>query len=87
MCFTALPADSDEGIDDSQFHFVVEKKKKKKNVWFSDWGREDYSDLFKHTFDFHSLKAEFCSHVWLPLCCPSLSFTLGFGRFSKRFEG
>lgn len=56
MCFTGLTADSDEGIDDAACHFVVGKKKrKKKEVWFLDRGREDYSDLFKHAFVFVTL--------------------------------
>ena len=51
MCFMGLNVDSDEGIDDAARHFVVEGGGRKK-VWFVDWGREDYSDLFKHAFVF-----------------------------------
>lgn len=93
MCFTGLIADSDEGIDDAACHFVVERKK----VWFLDRGREDFSDLFKHTFVF----VVFCGGRVLvslivgvviifgihPAVLPSLSYTLWFGRFLQGFKG
>lgn len=69
---------------------------KEKKVWFLDRGREDFSDLFKHTFVFvvfwgGGLVSLITGVVIIfgihPAVLPSLSYTLWFGRFLQGFKG
>lgn len=67
------------------------KEKTKRTVWFLDWGREDFSDLFEHTFVFFRLVSLITGVVIIfglhPAGLPSLSYTLWFGRFLQGFKG
>lgn len=90
MCFTGLTADSDEGIDDAACHFVVGKKKEKKER--SLVSRPGERRLFR------SLQTCLCFCNSLntgvviifglhPAILPSLSYTLWFGRVLQGFKG
>lgn len=69
------------GYDDGARHFVVE-------VRFLSWGREGYSDLFKHAFCFcNPLNTGVVIISGLHPANPSVPYTLWFDRFLQRSKG
>lgn len=63
-----------------------EEGKKKKSLVSRPGEREEYSDLFKHTFCFcNSLNTG--NYIWLTSCYPFLSYTLWFDRFLQGLKG